>query len=162
MTHRVRPHLLILTPLHALRHDRPGLPDRAGPGWASGRCRTDQRTVPSQIWLAALARDPGRLADGCDQPPERCEAHHIVPFADGGSTSLSNTALLCLGANGHHHQLHDQQRPVRTRHGRLLGPHGYLDTDDRHPDDRDPDDRDPDDGDPDDGDPGDRDTDRPP
>ncbi len=177
-THRLRPHLLILTPLDAVRDPHHG--DSAlsaatgvagvagvagGAGGAGGagypcylsgepvtsralrRLTCDaqltrivldpaglpvdvgrtQRTVPSQVWLAALARDRGCVADGCDQPPERCEAHHIVPFAHGGSTSLANTALLCVGANGHHHQIHDQARQVRTRHGRLIGPRGYVD-----------------------------------
>jgi hypothetical protein len=87
-----------------------------------------QRTVPPQIWLAALQRDRGCAILDCQQPPERCEAHHPQPFSEGGDTSLANTLLLCLGSNGHHHQLHDQQATLTTKTGRRIGPHGYHDT----------------------------------
>ena len=40
-------------------------------------------------------------ADGCDVPPEWCDAHHLDPWAEGGKTDLKNGALLCL----HHHRL---------------------------------------------------------
>ncbi|MFD7025758.1 HNH endonuclease signature motif containing protein, partial [Promicromonospora sukumoe] len=40
----------------------------------------------------------------CDQPPSRCEVHHAVThWAQGGDTSVSNSALLCW----FHHQLVD-------------------------------------------------------
>ncbi len=151
-THRVRPHLLVLTPsdqlagrcdaeLATLSGGEPLTPsalqrlacdailtrivlDPAGLPLDVGRA---QRTVPPQIWLAALLRDGGCSAQGCRQPAERCEAHHIKPFSHGGDTSLANTALLCLGANGHHHQVHDQQRVIRLEDGRRVGPRGYVD-----------------------------------
>ncbi|MER7555565.1 DUF222 domain-containing protein [Nocardioides sp. NPDC126508] len=40
-------------------------------------------------------------AEGCDVPPEWCDARHLDPWAAGGKTNLKNGALLCL----HHHRL---------------------------------------------------------
>ncbi|MBG6095898.1 HNH endonuclease signature motif containing protein [Nocardioides luteus] len=40
-------------------------------------------------------------AEGCDMPPEWCDAHHLNPWAAGGKTDLKDGALLCL----HHHRL---------------------------------------------------------
>jgi len=43
-------------------------------------------------------------AEGCDMPPEWCDAHHLEPWAAGGKTNLKDGALLCP----HHHRLaHD-------------------------------------------------------
>jgi hypothetical protein len=63
-----------------------------------------QRTVTGQMRRAVIARDRHCVYPGCDQPPSRCEVHHAVThWADGGSTSVSNSALLCW----YHHQLVD-------------------------------------------------------
>ena len=40
-------------------------------------------------------------AEGCDMPPEWCDAHHLVAWALGGKTDLKDGALLCP----HHHRL---------------------------------------------------------
>ncbi|WP_406027697.1 HNH endonuclease [Nocardioides sp. NBC_00850] len=40
-------------------------------------------------------------AEGCDMPPEWCDAHHLDPWAEGGKTNLKDGALLCP----HHHRL---------------------------------------------------------
>ncbi len=40
-------------------------------------------------------------AEGCDMPPEWCDAHHLEPWAAGGKTNLKDGALLCP----HHHRL---------------------------------------------------------
>ncbi|WP_328532275.1 HNH endonuclease [Nocardioides sp. NBC_00368] len=40
-------------------------------------------------------------AEGCDMPPEWCDAHHLNPWAAGGKTDLKDGALLCP----HHHRL---------------------------------------------------------
>jgi len=45
-------------------------------------------------------RDGGCRFPGCDRPVSWCEAHHVVPWADGGATALSNLVLLCWR---HHH-----------------------------------------------------------
>ncbi|MFE5334560.1 DUF222 domain-containing protein [Isoptericola sp. NPDC056573] len=62
-----------------------------------GRAR---RTVTGQLRRAVVARDRRCTWPGCDEPPSRCEVHHAVThWADGGSTSVDNSALLCW----HHH-----------------------------------------------------------
>jgi hypothetical protein len=38
---------------------------------------------------------------GCDRPPQWCQCHHILHWADCGPTTLGNGVLLC----GHHHRL---------------------------------------------------------
>ncbi|MBC7278921.1 HNH endonuclease signature motif containing protein [Nocardioides sp.] len=40
-------------------------------------------------------------AEGCDMPPEWCDAHHLKPWAAGGRTDLKDGVLLCP----HHHRL---------------------------------------------------------
>ncbi|HEX8305674.1 MAG TPA: DUF222 domain-containing protein [Jatrophihabitans sp.] len=40
--------------------------------------------------LALIARDRGCTFPGCDKPPEWCQRHHIVGWADGGATDLDN------------------------------------------------------------------------
>ncbi len=63
-----------------------------------------QRTVTGQMRRAVIARDEHCVYPGCDQPPSRCEVHHAVRhWADGGDTSVANSALLCW----HHHALVD-------------------------------------------------------
>ncbi|MEU4385627.1 DUF222 domain-containing protein, partial [Promicromonospora sp. NPDC023805] len=63
-----------------------------------------QRTVSGQMRRAVIARDQHCVYPGCDQPPSRCEVHHaITHWADGGNTSVTNSALLCW----YHHQLVD-------------------------------------------------------
>ncbi len=63
-----------------------------------------QRTVTGQMRRAVIARDEHCVYPGCDQPPSRCEVHHAVRhWADGGDTSVANSALLCW----YHHQLVD-------------------------------------------------------
>jgi hypothetical protein len=63
-----------------------------------------QRTVTGQMRKAVIARDQHCVYPGCDQPPSRCEVHHALRhWADGGETSVANSALLCW----HHHTLVD-------------------------------------------------------
>lgn len=50
--------------------------------------------------LALIARDRGCTFPECDKPPEWCQRHHIVAWADGGSTDLDNLTLVC----GYHHR----------------------------------------------------------
>ena len=57
------------------------------------------RIVPQGLRRALVLRDEGCAFPGCDRPPSWCDAHHIDHWADGGPTSLCNTALLCV----HHH-----------------------------------------------------------
>lgn len=94
-----------------------------------------QRTVTGQMRKAVIARDQHCVYPGCDQPHSRCEVHHAVRhWADGGETSVANSALLCW----HHHTLVDTtgitmawepgptpDQPGRwgftSRHGRRIG-----------------------------------------
>jgi hypothetical protein len=54
--------------------------------------------------LALIARDQGCTFPGCDKPPEWCQRHHIVAWADGGTTDLDNLTLVC----GYHHREFDR------------------------------------------------------
>lgn len=54
--------------------------------------------------LVMAARDQGCVWAGCDRPASHCEAHHLVPSAEGGETTLDNGGLLCFF---HHHLVHD-------------------------------------------------------
>ena len=59
------------------------------------------RLVTGDLRQAVHLRDRGCTFPGCDRPPRVCEAHHIVPWVDGGPTAMTNLALLCR----HHHAL---------------------------------------------------------
>ena len=50
--------------------------------------------------LALIARDGGCSFPGCDRPPQHCQAHHVIDYADGGPTSIENGTLIC----GYHHR----------------------------------------------------------
>jgi hypothetical protein len=93
-----------------------------------------QRTVTGQMRRAVIARDKHCVYPGCDQPPSRCEVHHAVThWADGGNTSVSNSALLCW----HHHQLVDTRgitmhwtgKPAQTETSGALLETGWAFTD---------------------------------
>ncbi len=60
------------------------------------------RTIPPPIRRALEFRDQGCRFPGCTS--EHCDAHHIVHWADGGETKLSNLVLLC---RRHHRLLHE-------------------------------------------------------
>jgi hypothetical protein len=84
-------------------------------------------TVPQPMRRALIARDRGCTFPGCDRPPGWCESHHIVHWADGGPTALTNLALLC---DTHHRLIHAQEWHVRITDGhpefippRWLDPH---------------------------------------
>jgi len=64
------------------------------------------RTVPAGLRRALVARDRGCTYQGCDRPARWCEAHHIVPWAQNGPTSLDNLRLLC---RRHHRMMHPEQ-----------------------------------------------------
>lgn len=61
----------------------------------------DERVVPKGMRAALTLRDRGCVFPHCAATPQVCEAHHIVPWWDGGVTSLANAMLLCP----HHHRL---------------------------------------------------------
>ena len=60
---------------------------------------------------AMRLRDRRCRAEGCTVPAPWCEAHHLRPWALGGSTDLDDGVLLC---SFHHHRAHDPRyRTVR-------------------------------------------------
>ncbi|HEX8093093.1 HNH endonuclease signature motif containing protein, partial [Jatrophihabitans sp.] len=68
------------------------LRDQHGAVLKHGRTRRIATRTQS---LALTARDQGCTFPGCDHPPEHCQRHHIVGWADGGTTDLDNLTLLC-------------------------------------------------------------------
>ena len=58
---------------------------------------------PSQRTAMNL-RDQECTTVGCSIPAEFCEAHHKVPWSEGGKTDLKDGKLLCPF---HHHRAHD-------------------------------------------------------
>ncbi|WP_344771673.1 DUF222 domain-containing protein [Brevibacterium ammoniilyticum] len=65
---------------------------------------TEQRyATPKQLAVLA-ARDQGCTFPGCETPPGWCDAHHIVPWSNGGKTDINNLTLAC----GLHHHLIDK------------------------------------------------------
>src|SRR5699024_11845233 len=52
---------------------------------------------------ALIARDRGCAAPSCTIPAPWCDAHHVIPWKAGGSTSVANAVLLC---SHHHHTVH--------------------------------------------------------
>lgn len=65
---------------------------------------TEGRYATNRQVAILAARDQGCTFPGCDAPPGWCDAHHIVPWADGGKTDLNNLTLAC----GLHHHLIDK------------------------------------------------------
>ncbi|HPK88446.1 MAG TPA: DUF222 domain-containing protein [Dermatophilaceae bacterium] len=62
--------------------------------------RSTRLATPGQ--LAALwLRDAGCSFPGCTTPAHWCDAHHLTHWADGGTSDLTNLALLC----GRHHSV---------------------------------------------------------
>lgn len=59
------------------------------------------RVIPVGLRRAVVARDRHCIAPGCTRSAHWCDVHHIVPWADGGSTELDNLCLLCR----YHHTL---------------------------------------------------------
>ena len=73
------------------------------------------RLAPWPLRHAVGLRDGGCAFPGCTAPLEHCDIHHIVPWQDGGPTSLSNLVALCRS----HHGLIEPLPPVRGENGRL-------------------------------------------
>ena len=67
------------------------------------------RTIPAHVRSALEARDPRCVIPGCDVR-DRLEIDHLVPFAEGGPSTLDNLARACR----FHHYL-------KTHHGWVLG-----------------------------------------
>ncbi|GAA1690970.1 HNH endonuclease signature motif containing protein [Microcella alkalica] len=67
--------------------------------------------------IALAARDGGCRFPGCDRPPSWTEAHHIVPWSEGGTTDLAHGVLLC---RHHHLLLHNNGWRLERSSGELV------------------------------------------
>jgi hypothetical protein len=61
---------------------------------------------------ALTARDRGCVVPGCAVPAGGCEAHHIVWWRNGGTTDITNLALLCARHHSAVHSGHWQLRMI--------------------------------------------------
>ena len=78
----------------------------------------EQRYHTPRQRIGLAARDGGCRADGCERPPNWCEAHHIDEWLrDTGETSIRRGILLCR----HHHTLihNNDWRITETRPGQF-------------------------------------------
>ncbi len=100
----------------------PLLFDSDGQGIDEGR---DERFhTPRQRNLIST-RDGGCIAIGCDRPPSWCEVHHIVPWSEGGTTTVEDGVLLC---RFHHLLVHNKGwRVTRTAAEYFFVPPASLD-----------------------------------
>jgi hypothetical protein len=64
----------------------------------------DQRVVGAPGRQALDARDRGCVWPGCERPASWSSPHHLVHWARGGTTDLSNQVLLCYF---HHRRVHE-------------------------------------------------------
>jgi hypothetical protein len=72
------------------------------------------RQWPTAIRRAITIRDGGCCFPGCDRPPSWTDVHHCTAWADGGSTSADNGALVC---RRHHTFIHRQRWQVAVEGG---------------------------------------------
>ena len=80
----------------------PVVPGDGGGILAHGRTKRHATTKHRRV---LAARDRGCSFPGCDAPPQWTQTHHIIHWAHGGRTDLTNTTLLC----GYHHRTHETQ-----------------------------------------------------
>jgi hypothetical protein len=66
---------------------------------------TKTRVVTPALRRAVIARDRHCVWPGCNRSAAWCNVHHIIHWADGGETVLTNLCLLCR----YHHTLTHQQ-----------------------------------------------------
>ena len=70
------------------------------------------RVVSPALRRALHQRDRHCTYPGCDIPARWCNAHHILHWAHGGKTEMSNLRLLC---RTHHHGEHEEQQYPRRQ-----------------------------------------------
>ena len=81
--------------------------------------RTERLALP-HIRRALVVRDKSCV--GCGRPAAWCQAHHIVHWADGGTTDLDNLVLLCGQC---HRRIHRGDIEIvlgEDRHPRIVRP----------------------------------------
>ena len=73
------------------------------------------RVIPAALRRAVIARDSHCTWPGCNRSPRWCDVHHIVSWADGGETVITNLCLLC---RYHHTLAHLEFTPEDEERGR--------------------------------------------
>ena len=73
----------------------------------------DHRSATIAQWRGLIARDRGCV--GCGAAPQRCEAHHITAWSNGGRTDVDNLVLVCTRC---HHDVHDRGMQLVNTNGR--------------------------------------------
>jgi hypothetical protein len=73
-----------------------------------------QRLATTHQRRALTARDTGCAIPGCSMPAEWCDAHHVIPWQQGGVTDIDNLVLLC---RRHHTAHHAGVYPIEMRDG---------------------------------------------
>ncbi len=63
-------------------------------------------------WRSLIARDRGCI--GCGAAPNRCEAHHVIPWEHHGPTDIDNLVLVCSRC---HHDIHDRGSTIERIDG---------------------------------------------
>lgn len=86
--------------------------DEAGAPLDVGR---ERRLVTPAIRKALQIRDRGCAFPGCGRPVGWTDAHHCIPWAEGGATSVDNCVLLC---RMHHTAVHHTGWEVFIGHDR--------------------------------------------
>jgi Domain of unknown function (DUF222)/HNH endonuclease len=70
------------------------------------------RVIPDGLRRAIAARDRGCAR--CGRPASWCEVHHLIPWENGGPTSLANCCMLCRSC---HRLVHHGGWDVHLREG---------------------------------------------
>jgi hypothetical protein len=92
---------------------QPILTDPSGNPLFAGRTR--RLASPAQQ-AALVLRDGGCVFPGCDARPSACEAHHLVPWNEGGPTDIDHLCLLCRRHHGLAHSA-DWHLEHHSEHG---------------------------------------------
>lgn len=56
---------------------------------------TDKYAVPAALRALVIGRDGGCRAPGCGAAASKCDVDHVIPYDQGGTTTLDNLHLLC-------------------------------------------------------------------
>ncbi len=74
----------------------------------------EKRTATPAQRRAVAARDRGCAHPGCDEPPYRCEIHHVTPWAQGGRSDMDSLVMFCWS---HHRMVHESGWTVQMIDG---------------------------------------------
>lgn len=93
---------LLVAELQRTKHAATDRPQASRPCGSRGRC------IPAGVKREVWARDAGQCAfvgtAGRCSEPGFLEYHHVVPFADGGATTVDNLELRCRAHNAYEAQ----------------------------------------------------------